>query len=67
MIRVKYNTDEWKEYPNATLAKFGMLTEMFESKGKVYPVEAVDVFGTTTGGVTVERPLTIKLGAVELE
>lgn len=66
MIRVKYNTEEWKEYPSRTLAKFGMLTELFASKGRIVPVEAVDVFGTTTAGVTVEQPLTIK-GALELE
>jgi hypothetical protein len=67
MIRVKYNNEEWKEYSSIALAKFGILTELFASRGGVIPVEAVDVFGTTTGGVTVERPLTIKLGAVELE
>jgi hypothetical protein len=67
MIRVRYSNDEWKEYSTRTLARFGMLTELFSSRGEVLPVEAYDVFGTTTGGITVEQPLTIKLGELESE
>jgi hypothetical protein len=62
MIRVKYSNQEWKSYKNRKSAQFMMLNEIYASQGKIYPVEAVDVFGITTGGVIVEQPLKIKLG-----
>lgn len=64
MIRIKYSTGEWKEYKNRSIAKFMILNELYASEGKVYPVEAADVFGVTTGGVSVEQPLQIRLGGM---
>lgn len=64
MIRVRYSNDEWKEYRTAAIAKFMILNELYASKGKITPVEAVEVFGVTTGGVSVEQPLTIRYGGM---
>ncbi len=67
MIRIRYSNDEVKEYRTIGLAKFMVINEMFASRGGIIPVEAWEVMGVTTGGVTVERDLAIKLGAVEFE
>jgi hypothetical protein len=67
MIRVKFNDDEWKEYPDIAVAKLSILTELFASKGRILPIEAVAVLDTTTSGIIVERHLTIELGVVGLK
>lgn len=67
MIKITYSNDEVQEYPTVSIAKFMVLNHLFSSQGQVYPVEAVDVFGATTHGVIVERPLKIRLGAVDFE
>ena len=67
MIKITYSNDEVQEYRTVNIAKFMVLNHLFMSQGRVYPVEAVDVFGVTTDGVIVERPLKIRLGAVDFE
>lgn len=67
MIKITYSNNEVHEYPTANIAKFMILNQLFSSQGLIHPVEAVDVFGVTTGGVFVERPLKIRLGVVEFE
>lgn len=67
MIRIKYSNNEVREYPSAKIAQFMILNQMFASQGYIFPVEAADVFGTTTSGVIVEKPLTINFGIIEFE
>lgn len=67
MIRVKYSNDSVQEYSSVELAKFMVSSILFASLGTVYPIEATEVFGVTTGGVSVEKDLKIKWGAVEFE
>lgn len=67
MIKIRYSNDEVQEYPTVNIAKFMVLNHLFSSRGQVFPVEAVDVWGATTAGVFVERPLKIRLGAVDFE
>lgn len=67
MIRVKYSNGNVSEYSSTELAKFMIINVLFASRGNVYPVEAIEVFGLTTGGVSVEKDLKIKLGVVEFE
>ena len=49
------------------IAKFMITNILFTSNGHIFPVEAIEVLGVTTGGVSVERDLKIKLGVVEFE
>lgn len=67
MIRITYSDDHVAEYKSLALAKFMVMSVLFASQGEVLPVEAVEVWGTTTHGVTVEKNLKIKLGVVEFE
>lgn len=67
MIRVRYSDGEVVEYASETTAKFMISSVLFESRGVIVPVEVVEVFGVTTGGVFVERELKIRLGIVEFE
>lgn len=67
MIRVRYSNYHVVEYKNMDIAKFMITNILFTSNGKILPVEAVEVLGTTMGGVSVERDLKIRLGVVEFE
>lgn len=67
MIRVRYNDGTVEEYKSLSDAKFKISTMLFASQGATLPEEAVEVMGVTTGGVSVERVLDIRLGVVELE
>ena len=67
MIRVIYSDDVENTYADTSIARFWVINRLFESKGKVIPVEAAEVFGVTAGGITVERELAIKFGVVEFE
>ena len=67
MIRIRYSDNSVKEYHNEALAKFMVLDTLFSTAGNVIPLEAIEVMGTTIGGVTVERDLKIKLGVIEFE
>ena len=64
MIRIKYNNNEVHEYPNVRVAQFMLLNRLFLSQGRIFALEAADVFGKTMTGVIVERPLVVKLGMV---
>lgn len=66
MIRVTYNDGSIQEYKTIKEAQFMISTALFASQGQIIPTEAVEVMGVTTGGVSVERVLNIKLGVVEL-
>ena len=65
MIRVRYSNSEVKEYKDVELANFMALNILFATQGHIMPLEAVEVIGHTTGGVSVERDLKIKLGLIE--
>ena len=65
MIRIRYSDNSVKEYHDEALAKFMVLDTLFSTGGNVIPLEAIEVIGTTIGGVTVERDLKIKLGVIE--
>jgi hypothetical protein len=67
MIRVRYSDNTVTEHKSVDDANFMILNSLFTSKGKVVPVEAVEVMGITTGGVSVERELNIKAAALELD
>ena len=67
MIRVRYNDGRVEEYKDLDNAKFMIATQLFASQGYILPEEAVEVMGVTTGGVSVERVLNIRLGVVELD
>ena len=67
MIRIKYNNNETHEYSNAKIAQFMIFNQMFASQGRIFPVEAADVFGKTMTGIIVEQPLMVRLGLVEFE
>jgi len=67
MIRVKYSNEREEEYHSVGLAKFMVMSILFATRGRVLPVEAAEVFGKTTSGAIVERPLKIRLGVVEFE
>lgn len=65
MIRVRYSDGTVKEYKDVETARFMVATEQFSSHGQVAPVQAADVMGVTTGGVTVERELNVKAGEIQ--
>lgn len=67
MILVRFNDGSVGEYKSLGQAKFMVATALFGSQGKLLPIEAVEVIGVTTGGVSVERVLNIRIGAVELD
>jgi hypothetical protein len=67
MIRVRYSNDHVAEYSSLALAKFMVMSVLFASRGEVLPVEATEVWGFTTNGVTVEKDLKIRMGVVEFE
>lgn len=67
MIRITYSDDVENYYADTSIARFWIINRLFETKGEVMPVEAVEVFGVTTGGVIVERELQVRLGLVEFE
>jgi hypothetical protein len=67
MIRVAYSNGSVDEYRTVELAKFMVVTTLFASRGDVVPIHAVEVLGITTGGVSVERDLRIRLGLVQFE
>lgn len=67
MIRIIYSDNVENMYSDISIAKFWIVNRLFESKGKVVPISAAEIFGRTTGGITVERKLTIKLGLVQFE
>jgi hypothetical protein len=67
MIRIRYSNDEIKEYRTANLAKFMIANVLFSSNGTVIPVQAVEIFGITSGGVSVERDLKININVVDFE
>jgi hypothetical protein len=66
MIRVRYNDGTEEEYKTIKEAEFIISANLFVSQGQVVPQEVVEVMGATTDGVSVERVLSIKLGALEL-
>jgi hypothetical protein len=65
MIRVRYSDGTVKQYKDVETAKFMVATEKFSSQGRIAPVEAADVMGITTGGVSVERELNITAGEIQ--
>jgi len=67
MIRIRYSDNNIGEYKNVDVANFMALNTMFSTSGKIIPIEAVEVIGVTTGGVSVERILKIKLGVIEYD
>lgn len=67
MIRIRYSNYHEVEYKSMDHAKFMITNILFTFSGKIFPVEAVEVMGTTVSGVSVERDLKIKLGVVEFE
>lgn len=67
MIRIRYSDNSICEYKDVDRAKFMVLNILFMSGGHIVPVEAIEVLGHTTGGVSVERDLKIKLGVIEFE
>lgn len=67
MIRIRYSDGNTMEYKDVGLAKFMVLNVLFTSGGNIIPVEAIEVLGHTTGGVSVERDLKIKLGVIDFD
>lgn len=67
MIRIRYSDNHTHEYKDVDRAKFMVLNILFQSNGHVVPVEAIEVLGVTSHGVSVERDLKIKLGVIEFE
>lgn len=66
MVRVSYNDGRVLEYKSINEAQLMIATELFTSNGAVVPEEAVEVMSVAADGVSVERVLNIKMGAVEL-
>lgn len=67
MIRILYNNGIEVEYDDAHRARFMVANILFATRGKVLPVEAVEVLGVMPSGEIVEKVLNIKLGVVELD
>lgn len=67
MIRIRYSDNSVKEYQTEALAKIMVLDTLLSTAGRIIPLEAIEVMGTTIGGVTVERDLKIKLGVIEFD
>jgi hypothetical protein len=67
MIRILYNNGVVGEYESTHQAKLMVAATLFVTRGKVLPVEAVEVLGTMPSGEIVERVLDIKFGVVELD
>jgi hypothetical protein len=67
MIRVRYSNGQVEEYKSAGDAKLMITTILFATHGSILPVEAIEVLGVTTAGVSVEKVLNIRLGVVELD
>lgn len=67
MIRIRYSDNSVQEYQTEALAKFMVLDTLFSTGGRIIPLEAIEVMGTTISGVTVERDLKIKLGIIEFD
>ena len=67
MIRILYSNGMVVEYDSAAHARLMVANILFATRGKVLPVEAVEVLGTMPSGEIVERVLNIKLGVVELD
>jgi len=65
MIRVRYSNLEVVEYSDVELANFMAINTLFATHGYIEPIEAVEVMGHTSGGVSVERVLSIKLGFIQ--
>jgi len=62
MIRVLYNTNNVEEYPNIGVARLRMMHVLHVSDGMIQPMEAAEVMGVTTGGVSVEMVLNLRVG-----
>jgi hypothetical protein len=67
MIRIRYSDNSVKEYQTEALAKIMVLDTLLSTAGRIIPLEAIEVMGTTISGVTVERDLKIKLGIIEFD
>jgi len=61
MIEIKFNNDTKVMARDITSAKLRILSVLSMSKGTVRPVEAINILGTTTGGVTVEMEMKVSL------
>ncbi len=67
MIRIRYSDNSVKEYHTEALAKYMVLDMVFSTGGRVIPLQAIEVLGTTIAGVSVERDLKIRFGVIEFE
>jgi len=67
MIRIQYSDNSVKEYQSEALAKYMVLDTLFSTGGRVIPLKAIEVMGTTITGVSIERDLKIKFGLIEFE
>lgn len=66
MIRILYSDKSEGQYKNPIAAQFMVWTKIFDSQGTVVPIQAAEVFGTTTGGVVVEMEFPIiSSGAID--